>query len=77
MSRKIKLIWDFKGPVCHKTAEHHAIHLKEFAQMENLPFYDIGFIEISEMHAITFVIVDNPNMKTYRDTLKPHRGELV
>ncbi|OIQ41811.1 MAG: hypothetical protein BM563_00425 [Bacteroidetes bacterium MedPE-SWsnd-G1] len=76
MSRKIKLIWDFKGPVCLKTAEHHAIHLKEFAQMENLPFYDIGFIEISEMHANAFVIVDDINMKTYRDALKPHRGEL-
>jgi hypothetical protein len=30
MSRKIKLIWDFRGPASAKTAEHHEIHLKEY-----------------------------------------------
>ncbi len=30
MERKIKLIWDFRGPASAKTAEHHEIHLKEF-----------------------------------------------
>ena len=29
MSRKIKLIWDFRGEASAKTAEHHDIHLKE------------------------------------------------
>lgn len=76
MSRKIKLIWDFRGPAGLKTAEHHAIHLKEFAQMEKLPFHDVGFTEFSEMHAIAFITVDETDMKTFRDALKPHRGEL-
>ena len=26
MSRQIKLIWDFRGEVAAKTAEHHEIH---------------------------------------------------
>ena len=30
MSRKIKLIWDFRGEAAAKTAEHHDIHLKEY-----------------------------------------------
>ena len=28
MQKKIKLIWDFRGPESAKTAEHHEIHLK-------------------------------------------------
>ena len=35
MTRKIKLIWDFKGHFAAKTAEHHEIHLKEFLEKEN------------------------------------------
>lgn len=37
MQRKIKLIWDFKGESGLKTAEHHAKHLKEFADREKKP----------------------------------------
>lgn len=28
------------------------------------------------MHSIAFMTVDEINMKTVRDTLKPHRGEV-
>lgn len=77
MNRKIKLIWDFKGPVSVKTAEHHCIHLKEFATIERLHFYEIDFSIISDMHTIAFIIVDEIDMKTYRDALKPHRGQLA
>ena len=31
MSRKIKLLWDFRGPDAKETAKHHTIHLKDFA----------------------------------------------
>ena len=34
--RKLKLIWDFRGPASLKTAEHHLIHLKEYIQLKNL-----------------------------------------
>lgn len=77
MSKKIKLIWDFKGPTSLKTAQHHCIHLKEFAQIEKLHFYEIDSLEISEMHTTAFIIIDEVDMKTYRDALKPHRGQLA
>lgn len=77
MDRKLKLIWDFRGEDSKKTAEHHCIHLKEFALIEKLYFYEIDFSVISEMHAIAYIVVDEIDMKTYRDALKPHRGEVA
>ena len=76
MNRKLKLIWDFKGSVAQKTAEHHCIHLKEFSTIEKLHFYKIDYTVLSETHTIAFIIVDEIDMKTYRDALKPHRGQL-
>jgi len=38
MEKKIKLIWDFRGPTAKKTAEHHTIHLKEYIESEELKF---------------------------------------
>ena len=77
MNRKLKLIWDFKGLVSLKTAEHHCIHLKEFALIEKLHFYEINFSTISEMHTIASITIDEVDMKIYRDALKPHRGQLA
>lgn len=77
LNRKLKLIWDFKGPHSKKTAEHHCIHLKEFAIIEKLHFYEIDLSVISEMHTIAFITVDETDMKTFRDALKPHRGQLA
>ena len=76
MSRKIKLIWDFRGPAAAKTAEHHEIHLKEFIQMEKLPLNITGFEIINDMLAIAFMVVTDENMIVVRDALKPHRGEV-
>ena len=42
MSRKIKLIWDFRGEVATKTAEHHEIHLKEYISIEKFPLNITG-----------------------------------
>ncbi len=77
MNRKIKLIWDFKGPEALETAKHHCIHLKEFTQIDNLPYHEVNHETVNEMHTIAFIIVDEINMKTYRDALKPHRGVLA
>lgn len=74
--RKIKLIWDFRGPAAQKTAEHHEIHLKEFISMEKLPLDITGFEVKSDMHAIAFMVVADAEMVQVRDALKPHRGEL-
>ncbi|WP_396191007.1 hypothetical protein [Flavobacterium sp.] len=76
MSRKIKLIWDFRGPTSEKTAQHHEIHLKEYIAIEQLPIEITGFEVYNEMYAIAFMVVTDENMIQVRDALKPHRGEL-
>jgi hypothetical protein len=77
VNRKLKLIWDFKGEDGLETAKHHCIHLKEFAALEKLHYYEIDYAQLNEFHSIAFVIVDEVHMKTYRDALVPHRGELA
>lgn len=76
MSRKIKLIWDFRGVMSTKTAEHHEIHLKEFIEAEKMDLKITGFELISDMHSIAFMIVEEKDMIKVRDVLKPHRGEV-
>ena len=77
MNRKIKLIWDFRGPEALEIAKHHRIHLEEFAVKENLYFYEASINKISEMYCIAFITVDEKNMLIYKDALKPHRGEVA
>jgi hypothetical protein len=74
--RKIKLLWDFRGPASAKTAEHHEIHLKEYIAIEKLPATITGFTVLNEMHAIAYMVVTDDYMIAVRDALKPHRGEL-
>ena len=74
--RKIKLIWDFRGPASAKTAEHHEKHLKEYIAIEKLPLNITGFNILNEMHATAFMVVTDDYMITVRDALKPHRGEV-
>lgn len=74
--KKIKLIWDFKGQVAQKTAEHHVIHLNEFIASEKLEFQITGSKIISEFHYIAFMVVSEAEMIPVRDALKPHRGEV-
>lgn len=74
--RLLKLIWDFKGPDAARTAEHHAIHLKEFAGKNGLSAELSGIEAVSQMHSIAFLIVQEKDMPAVRDALKPHRGQL-
>ncbi|MDC3318479.1 hypothetical protein OAV61_01805 [Flavobacteriaceae bacterium] len=76
MERKIKLLWDFRGPDALETAKHHTIHLKEFAAIENLQFHEIDIKGLNPMLCTAFIVVNESDMKVYRDALKPHRGEL-
>ena len=76
MSRKIKLIWDFRGPAAAKTAEHHEIHLKEYIAIEKFSINITGFEVQGEMQAIAFMVVTDENMLLVRDALKPHRAVL-
>jgi hypothetical protein len=74
MTRKIKLIWDFRGPAGAKTAEHHEKHLKEYIELEQLNCHLTGFEIVNEMHSIAYMVVEETDMISIRDNLKPHRG---
>lgn len=76
LDKKIKLIWDFRGPTASKTAEHHQIHLKEFIINKELKFNNTGVLHINDMHSIAFIVVAEFEMLSVRDLLKPHRGEI-
>ena len=77
MEMKLKLIWDFYGEDAKPTAEHHVVHLKQFSEKENIPFFGAGIDSISEIHTIAYLIIDEKNMIPVRDALKPKRGERV
>ena len=72
----LKLIWDFKGPNSEHIAKHHEIHLKEFITSENLELNITGFTVLTDMHSIAYLVVNEAEMITVRDALKPHRGEI-
>ena len=74
--RKLKLIWDFRGPDALKIAKHHEIHLKQYLTSENLSLNITGSESINAMHAIAFLVVSDAEMKKVRDVLKPHRGQI-
>ena len=76
MSRKIKLIWDFRGAVACDTAKHHEVHLKDYIKAQNLDLNITGFEMFSDVYAIAFMVVNEENMILVRDLLKPHRGEV-
>ena len=74
--RKIKLIWDFRGPAAHKTAEHHEKHLKEYIALEGLDSKTTGHTQINEVFSIAYMVIEESKMIAVRDALKPHRGEV-
>jgi len=75
MEKKLKLIWDFRGPDAQKTAEHHEIHLKEFIQKEKLENEITGVMKIDDLYSLAYLVVNESEMISVRDALKPHRGE--
>ncbi|MEO1010875.1 MAG: hypothetical protein AAFX53_06180 [Bacteroidota bacterium] len=76
MERKIKLIWDFRGPAAEKTAEHHAIHLDHYCTKEGLNPELCGSRNLDQGYSIAYMVVPESRMPVVRDTLKPHRGEV-
>ncbi len=74
--RRLKLIWDFRGPDASKTAEHHEIHLKEYAIREDLQDYKTAYEDLNKMYSIAFIIVYERDMISIRDALRPHKGEV-
>ena len=76
MNRIIKLVWEFRGISALGTAEHHIIHLKEFAQKEKLTFYEAGKEELSDNFVIAFIKVEEPDAQRIYSMIKPDRGEV-
>lgn len=76
MEERIKLIWDFRGPDSQKIAEHHVVHLKEYAEAEAVARPVFGTESLSEMHHTVFLVVNKAQMPMVRDALRPHRGQL-
>tara|TARA_B100000989_G_scaffold287334_1_gene256874 strand:+ start:876 stop:1109 length:234 start_codon:yes stop_codon:yes gene_type:complete len=73
---KIKLIWDFRGPVAKETAQHHLKHLQEFFKIEKKILINSGTKSLSDLHTITYVIVNKAELDFYKSLLRPHRGQL-
>jgi len=74
--RKLKLIWDFRGPDALKIAEHHNLHLEEYIRINKVEDCFSSLETINDMHTIAFMVVDEDRMKPIRDALKPHRGQV-
>ena len=75
MSKKIKLIWEFRGPTAKQTAKHHVIHLKEYAEMEKLRLKIVALEAVSEFSASAYMIIEESDMPKVKTALKPHRGQ--
>ena len=76
MKRKIKLIWDFRGPAAEKTASHHEKHLIEYIAIEAVELNITGHQTVNDMHSLAFMVVEEEQMLKFRDALKPHRAEV-
>ncbi len=74
--RKLKLIWDFRGPDANKIATHHEVHLRDYIKLNKLDIHITGIEVLNEMHSIAFMVVSDHEMKMVRDALKPHRGQI-
>ena len=74
---KIKLIWDFRGPVCPQTAAHFKIHLLEFFASEKIFLIESGVVPVNEVHHYTYALIDKRNLEAIKSALKPSRGQLV
>lgn len=75
--RKIKMLWDFRGPDALKTAEHQCIHLKEFFVKDGIHFHSIELEKQSDVMVSAYAIVNEEDVEALRSTLKPNRGQLA
>jgi hypothetical protein len=77
MTEKAQLLWDFRGPTALKTAQHHLIHLKEFATTEGLTDSQFEIIENSQVFVSAAMVVSLDKVSDLRKRLQPHRGKRI
>lgn len=75
MSKKIKLIWDFRGPSAEQTAKHHVIHLKDYIAIEKISLNITDIEVVSEFSASAYMVIEESDMTKIKTALKPHRGQ--
>jgi len=69
---KSKLVWEMHGPHAHGTAEHHAVHLAEFAEKEKIELFNSGVEKLSDMFSAAFMIIKESDSETVEKALRPH-----
>jgi len=74
--RKLKLIWDFRGPNAARIAEHHEVHLKDYIRIKKIEDTFSSIETINDMHTIAYMVIHEDKMPPIRDALKPHRGQV-
>ncbi|HET8754268.1 MAG TPA: hypothetical protein VFM59_07890, partial [Salinimicrobium sp.] len=74
--RKIKMIWDFRGPDAARIAQHHVVHLKEYIKSQDMKLNICGVEEINPAHHIAFMVAYENEVPPVRTALKPHRGQI-
>ncbi len=74
--RKIKLIWEFRGPHAVRTAEHHALHLGEYIKNHDLSLDITGVEHISANFSLAYMVIHEGELQKTRQALKPHRGQV-
>ncbi len=70
------MLWDFRGPDASEIAKHHARHLADFIKKESLELNITGTSDLTDLHAVAYMVVEEKIMMQIRDALLPHRAEV-
>ena len=74
---KVKMVWKFSGEGALKTAQHHLVHLQEYALIENIEVLEFGTEKLTDFTAHSFMIVREEFVNDLRKRLNPHQGFMV
>lgn len=77
MERTIKFVWDYYGEAAAKTAEHHKIHLQEFAEERQLKTQQAEFEIINNTHAIATLLLKEDEALELKDILRPEKAYVI
>ncbi len=77
MERTIQFVWDYYGDAAARTAEHHKIHLQEFAEERQLKIQQAGFEIIRDTHAIATLLLKEDEALELKDVLRPEKAYVV
>ncbi len=75
--KKIKLIWDFRGPNSMNTSIHHEKHIKEFFISEKMDLIESGTESSNDFHYFAYAIILVKDLEKIKSILKPNRGKVV